>query len=133
MKGIGAREWPFSLTFQVIPKPRGLIRHDSEALARNFGNLSVAFETLSAAAGAGRVTQEEFERFLKTLEHAAPGQRPMAPGERGQALKSWLESAPQDTRVCNSRECELCLKDGYNDILYIYIYIVRYTVYLYRH
>lgn len=39
-----------------------------EALVKNFGSLSGAFEPLSAQCGAGRVTAAEFERFLNRLE-----------------------------------------------------------------
>lgn len=74
-----------------------------EALVRNFGNLSAAFEALSATAGAGRVTQDEFANFFQALDEASaqPGSgRPLvAAGDRGQPLRTWLSENDADSRA----------------------------------
>lgn len=72
-----------------------------EALVRNFGNLSKAYEALSATAGAGRVTQEEFGNFFRSLDESAQTSgRPLVnPGDRGQPLKTWLSENDQDSRA----------------------------------
>ncbi|CAJ1420054.1 unnamed protein product [Effrenium voratum] len=73
-----------------------------EALVKNFGNLTSAFEALSARAGAGRVTAEEFDAFIGTFEatlatEALSGRQP----------QFWLKSkapAPKcnDKKLVNS-------------------------------
>eukprot|EP00438_Fugacium_kawagutii_P033094 Skav229607 [mRNA] locus=scaffold510:240159:244843:+ [translate_table: standard] len=77
-----------------------------DALVKNFGNLSAAYEALSATAGAGRVAQEEFQNFFQALDQAANGTgtqaggRPLVlPGDRGQALRTWLSQNDQDSRT----------------------------------
>lgn len=71
-----------------------------EALVKNFGSLSGAFEPLSAQCGAGRVTAAEFERFLNRLEEVPTAGRPLvAPGSKGQALRDWLQRHDAETRT----------------------------------
>ena len=72
-----------------------------EALVRNFGNLSTAYERLSAAAGAGRVTQEAFGSFFQSLDEAATqtGRPLVVSGDRGEPLRTWLSENDQDSRT----------------------------------
>jgi len=73
-----------------------------EALVKRFGSVTVAFEALSASAGAGRVSDLQFERFFASQAQATTGAgAPVskAASERKAALKEWVTKTYPEDRV----------------------------------